>query len=31
MFLALKKIDSDNEKFPIVAFKRRESEKLMKH
>ena len=30
MFLALKKIDSDNEKFPIVAFKRRESEKLTK-
>ena len=23
MFLALKKIDSDNEKFPIVAFTRR--------
>jgi len=28
MFLALKKIDSDNEKFPIVTFQRRESEKL---
>ena len=24
-FLALKKLDSDNEKFPIVAFKKRES------
>jgi hypothetical protein len=27
MFLALKHMDSDNEKFPLVAFKRRESEK----
>ena len=26
-FLALRKIDSDNEKFPLQAYKRRESEK----
>jgi hypothetical protein len=27
MYLKLKQLDSDNEKFPIMAFKRRESEK----
>jgi len=29
-FLALRKIDSDNEKFPLQAYKRRESEKSQK-
>ena len=29
-FLALRKIDSDNEKFPLQAHKRRESEKSQK-
>ena len=29
-FLALKKMDSDNEKFPIQVYKRRESEKQVK-